>query len=144
MDEQRYRVLILDADEDTLITLQHVLEDAGVDTTITWDENEARQLVERTPFDLIVLGDHPPEIKADTILRDFNLHNAFHPCLILREIVFESDIEYFRQLGALAVIPKRDPTEVLEQVRKQSHLRTGDAAPPIESLAGTHASRAAA
>lgn len=120
MDEQRYRVLILDADEDTLITLQHVLEDAGVDTTITWDEIEARQLLERRPFDLILLGDHPPEIKAETVLRDLNLQGAFHPCLILRETVLEGDIERFRTLGAVAVIPKRDPLRVLEQIRKHS------------------------
>ncbi len=34
MDKSFYRVLILDVDSETLITLQHVLENAGIDTTI--------------------------------------------------------------------------------------------------------------
>ena len=56
MNQPRRRVLILDLDQDTLLTLQHVLEDAGVDTTVTWDETEARQLLKSSRFDLVLLG----------------------------------------------------------------------------------------
>ena len=69
MSGQRSKVLILDWDEDTLISLQQVLEDAGVDTTFTWDEAEARKLIEDNPFDLVVVGDNPPELTAETIFQ---------------------------------------------------------------------------
>jgi CheY-like chemotaxis protein len=118
MDEQPYRVLIVDSDPDTLITLQHLLEDAGLDVTITWDETEARRLIECEIFDLILLGDHPPELDAATLLRAVSTPGASYRSLILRGNVFEKDIEQFRRLGAIAVVPKRDPFLVLEEVRK--------------------------
>ena len=64
MDNQSHRVLILDFDPDTLIPLQHVFEEAGIDTAITWDETEACTLLGTKRFDLVILGDHPPEIDA--------------------------------------------------------------------------------
>jgi len=124
MDEQPYRVLILDSDADTLITLQHFLEDAGLDVTITWDEAEARQLVESEFFDLILLGDHPPELDAAMLLRAVSTQGASYPSLILRGNVLEKDIEQFRGLGAVGVVPKRDPFVVLEEVRKTLAPRT--------------------
>ena len=60
MEKRLRRTLILDTDPDTLITLQHVLEEAEIDVTITWDEAEACQLIETAPFDLILIGDQPP------------------------------------------------------------------------------------
>jgi DNA-binding response OmpR family regulator len=118
MEKRPPRVLILDTDPDTLITLQHALEHAEVDTTITWDEIEARRLLETTAFDLILVGDHPPELDAATILHDLSFKGASCPSLILRGIVRTKDIEYFRGLGAIGVVAKRDPLAVLEQVTK--------------------------
>jgi CheY-like chemotaxis protein len=118
MDERPRRVLILDSDADMLITLQHLLEDVGVDATITWDEVEARQLVQSASFDLILIGDHPPELDAVTLLRDVSSQGASYPSLILRGSVLEEDIEHFRRLGAIGVVPKRDPLVVLGQVTK--------------------------
>lgn len=118
MDEQRGRLLIVDTDSDTLMTLQHLLEDAGFDATITWDQAEAQQLVGGKSFDLIVVGDHPPELDAATILRFASPPASSHPSLILRGIVPEEDLETFRGLGAIDVVPKRDPTVIVEQIRK--------------------------
>lgn len=143
MNDQHYRILILDVEEDALLTLQHTLENAGADTTITWDETEARQLVERKPFDLIIVGDHPPEIRAESILHDSSFQGARHPCLILLGHVLERDIEHFRRLGAMGVIPKREPLRVLEQVRKHWSPETvtggfwpkpAPSEPPLEKL----------
>jgi DNA-binding response OmpR family regulator len=118
MDKQPNRTLILDTDPDTLITLQHVLEEADIDATITWDEAEACQLMETRPFDLILIGDHPPELNAAVIVDNLSLRGTCPPVLILRGLFGEKDAEYFRRLGAVAVIPKRDPIAVLEQVTK--------------------------
>lgn len=118
MDTQPRRTLILDTDPDTLITLQHVLEEAEIDATVTWDEGEAFQLIATAPFDLILIGDHPPELNAAAIIDNLSLRGTCPPVLILREIVGEKDAEYFRRLGAVGVIPKRDPLGIVEQVTK--------------------------
>ena len=118
MDKRLRRTLILDTDPEMLITLQHLLEEAEIDATITWDEAEACQLIETAPFDLILIGDHPPELNAEAIVDDLSLRGTCPPVLILRGTFGEEDAEYFRRLGALAVIPKRDPRAVLEQVTK--------------------------
>ena len=118
MDERLCRVLILDTDPDTLIALQHVLEHAEVDTTVTWDKTEARQLLETGPFDLIVIGDHPPELDAAAILQDLRFQGTSCPSLVLRASAREKDIEYSRGLGAIGVVPRRDPLMVLEQVAR--------------------------
>ncbi len=115
MDEPR-RVLILDSDPDTLITLQYVLEQAGIDATITWQEGEACQLLETTHFDLILIGDHPPELNAAAIVQDLSFRGICPPVLILRGIVREKDTEYFRWLGAIGVVPERDSCMVLREV----------------------------
>jgi len=117
MDARLPRVLILDTDADVLITLQQVLEHAKLDTTTTWDENEARQLLHTRSFDLVLIGDHPPEVDAPAILRDLG-SPGIHSSLILRETVLEDDIEYFCGLGATGVVPRRNPLAVLEQVRR--------------------------
>ena len=82
--DRRRRTLILDTDPDALITLQHVLEQADVDATVTWDEMEAIRLIETAPFDLLLIGDHPPEINAAAILDDLSLRGTCPPVLILR------------------------------------------------------------
>lgn len=118
MDERLRRVLILDTDPETLITLQHVLEQAEIDTAITWDEIEACQLVETKSFDLLVIGDHPPELDAASILDNLSFRGSCPPVLILRAIISERDAEYFRRLGAIGVVPKRDLVVVLEHITK--------------------------
>ena len=41
---ERKRILLLHHDEDSLITLQWILENQGFDTTCTWDHAEAARL----------------------------------------------------------------------------------------------------
>ena len=118
MDDRLGRVLILDCDPDCLITLQHVLQGAGIDTTITWDKAEACQSLESEPFDLIVIGDHPPEVDSVALLDDLSFRGPCPPVLILRPTICEKDAEHFRRLGAIGVAPRRDTLAVLDQVTK--------------------------
>ena len=118
MRELLRRVLILDTDPEMLITLQQVLEAEEVDTTITWDEAEARQLLETGAFRLVLIGDHPPEINAATILHDASLQSASFEILILGGIFHAEYVEYFRGLGAIGVVPKREPLVVVERVAR--------------------------
>ena len=116
MSEHKCKALILDSDPDELITLQRTLEDGGVDTTITWDDAEARNLIRSTLFDVMLIGDHPPEISAESTVRDFRLRGALSPCLILRTTAREISAERLRRLGVVGVLPKRDPSRILEEV----------------------------
>jgi len=118
MKEQLRRVLILDCDPDCLVGLQHVLQESGIDTTITWDKMEARQSLESETFDLIVIGDHPPELDSGAILDDLSLRGSCPPVLILRRVVCQSDINYFVWRGAIGVVSKADPLTFLDQVAK--------------------------
>ncbi len=119
MGEHKCKALILDSDPDALITLQRTLENGGVDTTITWDNAEARSLVRKTPFDVMLIGDHPPEITVETTVRDLRLRGALSPCLVLRTTAAgKMRAERLRQIGVAGVLPKRDPARVLEEVQK--------------------------
>ena len=118
MDERLRRVLILDTDPETLIRLQHVLEQAEIDTAITRGEIEACQLVETKPFDLVVIGDHPPELDAAAIIDDLSFRGSCPPVLILQAVISEKEVQYFRRLGAIGVVSKLDPLAVLDQVTK--------------------------
>ncbi len=118
MDARLRRVLILDTDPDTLIALQHVLEGAELDATITWDEAEACQLLETAPFELILIGDHPPELNAAAIIDDLSFRGTCPPVLILGGTIHDRNAEYFRGLGAIGVVSKRDPLAVLDKVTK--------------------------
>lgn len=109
------RVLILDVDQDTLIRLEKALEDAGFDTTSTWDAAEARQLLASNYFDLLVVGDHPPEVDAGAILRDLRAQRNSCACFILEPTIRPSDLERFRSLGAICVISRWDHPSLLDK-----------------------------
>ena len=47
-------VLIVDNDESALIEIERVLEDAGFNTTTTWDVSEADQLLRSNNYDHIL------------------------------------------------------------------------------------------
>jgi DNA-binding response OmpR family regulator len=121
MSERPCKVLVVDTDPDVLILLQRVLEDARIDTTVTWDYGEARTLVENTPFDVILVGDHPAEA-AKKFLTDACAESS-RPCLILRTTPSERDADYFFRFGVTGVVPKREPVRVLEQVQRYWHRK---------------------
>jgi len=89
MDKRRRRTLILDTDPDTLLTLQYLLEDEGIDATITWDVAEARRLLANALFDLILIGEHSPELNAAVIIDDLSMRGICPPVLIFGGIFGE-------------------------------------------------------
>jgi DNA-binding NtrC family response regulator len=64
------RILLLHHDEDSLITLQWILENQGFDTTATWDQAEAAGLLKSSDFDIVVLHEHALKDTPDTLLKD--------------------------------------------------------------------------
>jgi CheY-like chemotaxis protein len=117
MIQEKCKALILDSDPEALLTLQRTLENSGVDTTVTWDDAEARQLIGEMPFDVLLVGDHPPELSAETAIRELRIRGASSPCLILRTTAVKTDAGRLRRLGVVSVVQKRDPGRVLEVVQ---------------------------
>ena len=129
-----HRVLILDSNPETLIELQRLLENVDIDATVTWDCAEASQLVESMRYDLMLIGDHPPEVDAAAVLETLSLRGTCPSVLILRAINSKNEVEYFHRVGATGVIPKWDSIAVLKQVRnvlarkpapKRTHFHQG-------------------
>jgi len=119
MSEHKCKALILDSDPDALIMLQRTLENGGVDTTITWDSAEARNLARLTRFDVMLIADHPPEISVENTVRDLRLRGTLSLCLVLQTTMTgRTRAERLRQLGVAGVLPKRDPERVLDEVQK--------------------------
>ncbi len=87
MEELSGRVLTLDSDSDTFISLQRAFENAEIDTTITWDEAEARLLIETAPFDLLLIGDHPPEQDPAAIIEDLRFRGMCPSVLVLQTAI---------------------------------------------------------
>jgi len=123
MREHKCKALIPDSDPDTLIALQRTFENGSVDTTITWDNGKARNLIRSMQFDVMLIGD-PPEISAENTVRNFRVHGASGPCLILRTIAQEMTAERLQRLGVVAVLPKRDPGKIFEEVQGSCGLKT--------------------
>lgn len=124
MKERPLRILIVDLDQDTLIRLEQLLEDAGLYTTTTWEPSEARRLFESSYFDLLVIGHHPPELDAGRLLSDLKKPERSSACVVLLSTATRSEIENFRSMGAGAVIPRRDHAGIAEEVQKYFNARS--------------------
>ena len=70
--EGRQRVLILDFDERLLMTLERVLEDSGFSVATTWDVGEGRALMQGNCFDFLVIGNRPPDLDAQKLIKDLH------------------------------------------------------------------------
>ena len=80
----RFRVLVLDLDDRTLITLERVMEEAGFDTATTWSSREAFSWLEKQRFELMIVGDHPPEIDAYAMLHRLRTIHRHVPSIVMR------------------------------------------------------------
>lgn len=116
----RKRILAVDPDEFVLIQLERLLEDAGFDTTTTWDARHALSLIGGEDFDCVLLCDHPPEVNAkDLLIRMRNL-GRFPSCIVLQPAAAIHAAE-FTQLGALDVVCRWSFDDLLHAI----HLHLG-------------------
>ncbi len=116
-ERMRPSILIADNDEDVLLRLEHLLETAGFDTTITWRLDEVQRLLKLRTYDLIVIGHCPPQLDVARVLRQIS--SLRRPlCIVLySQERFPFDAEYFYSLGAHAVLSKWS-AEIATRVRQ--------------------------
>lgn len=107
------------------------LEEGGFDTTTTWDVCEALALLSSRQFNALLVGEHPPEVKCEEILKGLQSRRSV-PCIVLQAATrhpFEA--QHLSFLGAYAVIPKQKIKEVMQRVHqslKNSHGASAGAA----------------
>lgn len=118
MNEHRKRILVADCDDDILIGLEKLLEDAGFDTTTVWTAREALRFAESHTFDLVLLNEHLPDAEGQEVLKAFQKRGEAVPCIVLHpsapEIV---DFTRFEALGARDLISKHCFRQIVERVK---------------------------
>ena len=80
---KRKKILVLDSDADRLVVVEQMLEDAGYETTTTWDVRIAKELLAGDGYSLVLIGDHPPDIGSDILDTVWSKSPDIH-CIVLR------------------------------------------------------------
>jgi CheY-like chemotaxis protein len=128
MDGARTCVLVIDIDDQFLIAIERLLENQGFHTITTWDPNEAMERVSAQPFDVVLVGHHPPELHASDILRHIQRSGKSAACFVLQPAArVSSDHRFFLSQGARGVLCKRDHADIAEEVRKSVSSMAGAA-----------------
>jgi CheY-like chemotaxis protein len=130
MPATRKRILIVDNDEDVLIALEQELEGQGFETTTEWSLPEGLETLAANQFDLLLVGDHPPELNCERLLKLLRRQRVAIPCVVLHSAARHPfSAEYLRFLGASGVACKWNFAEVLDEVCKCAHMPLGVPAP---------------
>jgi len=113
------RILVIDDDEQVLMTLECVLENAGYETTVAWSGQEGLALLRSNEFDLVLLDDYLRDIEHEEIFGEIRAM-ANQPLVILTESSLTPETRrYFINLGAAAIVRKWAPCEeIAGEIRK--------------------------
>ncbi len=117
MNSCRKHILIADSDEQSLIELEHLLEDEGFDTTTAWSTTDTVSLLGSKQFDLLLIADHPPELDCEQVLRYRRAAGAKVPLVVLETRPRHPFAEpYLVTLGADQFVRKWQSGDVKEVV----------------------------
>ena len=67
------KILIVDDDEDALITLERLLEEEGYSTATAWSGKEALALSDRSDFDLLLVDEHGADVCLEPLLAELRV-----------------------------------------------------------------------
>jgi len=119
MKLNRKRILLADCDEDYLIVLEKLLEDAGFDTTIAWGGKEALEVAYASAFDLALLNEYLPDAKCEEVLQALQKHGRRTLCIVMHPNVPRiADFMRFEGLGAKDIVCKRPYRQIVGLVRE--------------------------
>jgi CheY-like chemotaxis protein len=119
MTPTRKRILIADCDEDVLIILEKLLEDAGFDTTTVWTAKEALKLTDSDAFDLVLVNEYLPDADCGDVLRALQERGGQIPCIVMQPSAPEFvDFTRFEALGAKDIVCKHCFRQIVEIVRE--------------------------
>jgi CheY-like chemotaxis protein len=119
MSVQRKKILVVDNDESVLIALERALEEDGYETTTAWDLTEGVKRLNSEQYDVLLVGDHPPDVNCERLLKTLRKNSVWMPCVVMHsEERHPFSVPYLEYLGAHGVACKWNDKEVLEEVRK--------------------------
>ena len=96
-----------------------MLEDHEYETTTAWNLADAFELMNDTTFDVLLIGDHPPELNCERLLKRLRAAQSWTPCVVMHSSARHPfSVEYLEYLGAHGVACKWNDKEVLEEVNK--------------------------
>lgn len=115
--EDKKRVLIVDNNEDTLQTLQGILEGAGFDTQTTWSGREALALLGCRGFDVLLVDDYLPDLHSGDFLSQVR-RLPIQPWIVIMQASAPTanDLRQYTLLGASSVVRKHHLAEVCSAV----------------------------
>ena len=113
------RVLVIDDDEQVLISLECFLENEGYETTVAWSGQEGLALLRSRPFDLVLLDDYLRDIGHEDIFNEIRGMEIQPPVILTESAGMPDAGRSFLEMGATAVVYKRAPCEeIAAAVRK--------------------------
>ena len=119
MNPTRKRILIADCQEDVLIILERLLEDAGFDTTTVWTAKEALKLADSHAFDLVLVNQYLPDAECEEVLTGLRKRGVQTPCIVMQSSAPEIvDFTRFEALGAKDIVCKHCFRQIVEIVRE--------------------------
>ena len=121
MKTHRIKVLIVDCDEDVLITFERLLEDEGYDTTTAWTGQDALKALQGQVFDLVLVNEYLSDLDTELFISGLRHRSGNVPCIVMQSSATarKSDIGRFLAAGAVAVVCKSSQTKLLEAVSAQ-------------------------
>ncbi len=114
----RNRILIVDNDEKVLIALERALEQEGYETQTAWDLPEGLDVLADGGFNLLLVGDHPPELNCERVLKVLHREGVNLPVVVMHSKPRHPFSEAFiTHLGAAGVVCKWNERQVVDTVR---------------------------
>ena len=91
---------------------------------------EALALLRSRPFNVVLVGEHQPEVKSEEILKALQSLRTIRCIVLQRTTCDPAEAEHLLTLGAYAVLPKQRVNELLEKLRQslQDRRRASKAA----------------
>ena len=77
------QILIVDNDEDVLVSLERVLEDQGYTTATAINYEQALTLLSQRPFDLLILDDHLSDRDSIEVVVDLRSSDLMPPLAVV-------------------------------------------------------------
>jgi len=119
MKTKRKKILLADCDEDVLIALEKLLEDAGFDTRTAWTAMEALRLVDSSAFDLALVNEYLPDAKCEEVVKALQRRGKSTLCIVMQpRAPRDVDFMRFEGVGARDIVCKRPYRQIVELVRE--------------------------
>lgn len=115
--ENRSRVLIADGDEQVLMALERLLEDAGMETSTTWSARQALAWMLEDDFDVLLVGDNLPDMGCEQMLREIQRQGVDASIVVMESANLRTSPSSFASLGACRTVRRREFGKVLECVK---------------------------